>query len=135
MPKKYKFSYAKLVRDKVPEMIKKDGGLLKKRILDSAGYIQELKKKFLEESRELIAAENKKETLEELADLQEIIDHLLKALRLTKTELKAKQLAKRRRVGGFKKRIYIDHVATGDKFDPEWLKYFLKNRRKFPLLK
>lgn len=135
MIKKYKFSYAKLVRDNIPELVKKDGGMVKKKILGHKAYVEELKKKLLEEGRELFLAKADLDILSELADVQEVIDALLSALGLSGFELKKLQAKKRKKAGAFKKKIYIHHIETGPKFDPIWLKYYLKNSKKFPQLK
>lgn len=132
--REYKFSYAKLVRDKIPAMIQGDGGKVRLKILTAAAYIKELKRKLLEEVRELSAVKSKSDLLKELADVQEVIDHLLTAHNWSKTDLRRQQLSKRAKVGAFKNKLYIDYIQAGPNFDNYWLKYHLRDRQKFPRL-
>jgi predicted house-cleaning noncanonical NTP pyrophosphatase (MazG superfamily) len=66
--------YHKLVRDKIPEIIKQRGDNLEgiTHIADEAEYWQKLKEKFQEELDEFMEAENK----EEIADIYEVIDSI-----------------------------------------------------------
>lgn len=131
--KEYKFKYAKLVRDKIPEKIKKSGGKVNQKILGVNNYISELKKKLIEEGEELIDTKNAKDALDEMADIQEIIDSLLIALNYKSQDLKKIQKEKIKKNGSFKDRIYINHIAADERFD--WLEYHLKNKQKYPLIK
>jgi predicted house-cleaning noncanonical NTP pyrophosphatase (MazG superfamily) len=135
MNKIYKFKYAKLVRDNIPDIITKDGCVVNKEVLSSVAYIRELKKKLLEESEELMEAKDRSGTLSELADLEEILDNLRAALKIEPAELKAVQLRKRKKNGSFRRRFYIHHIVADDNTEAEWLRYHLKNKKKFPLIK
>ena len=64
--------YNKLVRDRIPEIIKKDGETLFVRKLSQKEFKAEVLKKVLEEAQELSEAKNREELLKECADLQEI---------------------------------------------------------------
>jgi len=63
----------KLVRDKIPEIIEKAGKTFETKILDNDTYIKELETKLLEEFNEYLAADTKEDSLEELADMMELI--------------------------------------------------------------
>jgi len=65
--------YNKLIRDKIPKIIKHDNAVPKISILNHKDFIIELKKKLIEESTELQNAGDKKEILNELSDVLEII--------------------------------------------------------------
>jgi len=135
MKKIYKFKYAKLVRDKIPAIIKRDGAVVSKKVLGTADYIRELKKKLTEESAELVEAAGQHEILSELADLEEVLDNLRRAARIEPAELKAVRDKKRAQNGSFRRRFYINHIVADEKTDPAWLRYHLKRRKKFPLIK
>lgn len=70
--------YNKLVRDKIPQIIKASGKSPTTKILNEKEYITELRKKSQEELQEYLSAETDQEALEELADLLEIIHALAK---------------------------------------------------------
>ena len=69
--------YNKLVRDKIPKVIKKEGKTSKTRILNEDEYNKELFKKLIEEAVELSQARNDQEIIEELADIYEVIETIL----------------------------------------------------------
>ena len=64
--------YNKLIRDNIPEVITKSGGKYKTRVLLKKEFVKELKKKLVEESKELLMAP-KGELVNELSDVLEII--------------------------------------------------------------
>ena len=72
--------YNKLVRDKIPNIIKNNGGKPYTRILSNEEYIENLKKKLIEECNEVISAKTKEDILEELADTFEVVRSLAKAM-------------------------------------------------------
>lgn len=97
----------KLVRDKIVDIIQKSGRTVNHVKLNDQDYEVALKTKLQEEALEVIAAKNKVETVEELADLQELIDCLLVHLNISKKDLQAAQLAKNQAKGSFKNKIFI----------------------------
>lgn len=104
---KYKYIYNKLVRDKIPENINK--GNNKKaiyRILDEKEYIKELNKKLLEEANEFIEENDK----EELADLFEVIEAIIKYKDIDKNEVEEIKKNKKIKKGAFKEKIYLEYV-------------------------
>lgn len=65
--------YNKLVRDKIPERIKKNGEIPTIKILDDEQFKYELERKLQEEYQEVLNAPDSKKRLEELADMLEVI--------------------------------------------------------------
>lgn len=65
--------YNKLVRDKIPEIIKENGEVPITRILTDEEYSIELIRKLKEEYEEVVNSKTRKELLEELADMVEVI--------------------------------------------------------------
>lgn len=126
------FKFSKLVRDKIVESIITSGNNPKWRTLSNEDYIQELKKKIIEESSELIGAD-KEEAVREIADIQEIIDNLIEALGVSKKQLVHVQKEKNKEKGSFKKRQYIDVVEVQD--DAKEIEYYLKYPEKYPEVK
>jgi predicted house-cleaning noncanonical NTP pyrophosphatase (MazG superfamily) len=99
--------YNKLIRDRIPEIIKEAGWLPAIRILKKSEFLNAIKKKVFEEAGELIRAKDKKGIADEIVDIQELLDVLASELKLTKRELKKLQDIKRKNRGGFKKRLFL----------------------------
>lgn len=100
--------YPKLVRDRIPEIIlKADGRKVPIRILELDEFIDCLKKKVIEESEELEAAETDLHPLEEIADLREILNTLEAAKGFTPKQVQAVQDEKRKMRGGFDSRLLM----------------------------
>lgn len=102
--------YNKLVRDRIPEIIKNTGQKPITKYLEQNEYIEELKKKFLEEFEEYRSAQSDEEALEELADVLEILHALadIHGASIEKVEHIRKEKAEKR--GGFQKKIYLVEV-------------------------
>ena len=96
-------NFNKLVRDKIPDIIREDGGQPRTEILSAASYISELDKKLDEE----IAEYQDSKELEELADVVEVIYAICEARGYTVEKLHAVREEKRRRRGGFEKKILL----------------------------
>lgn len=99
-------SYKKLVRDRIPEIIRDNGGRPVTRILDDSEYLKELIKKLKEETAEFEADES----LRELADILEVIFALRDALGVSAVELEETRRKKAGTNGGFKDKIYLEGV-------------------------
>ena len=106
-----KKTHNKLIRDKIPEIIEETGVNYKVRTLDNEEYKKELLKKIVEEAKEVLETDGKKEELnKELGDVLEVIDHLTSAFGLDKEEIeKVKQERKGSR-GGFDKKLFLEYT-------------------------
>lgn len=102
--------YNKLVRDRIPQVIEATGKEFRTRILDEEEYKKELIIKLKEESEEYFAAESPKESLEELADMLEVIRALAVVHGATWEELEALREKKAEARGGFQERVYLIDV-------------------------
>lgn len=129
-----KFKFSKLVRDKIVDGIISVGNKPDWRKLEKPEYIEELKKKMVEETMEVPGTKNPEELVKELADVQEIIDNLLETLKVSKKRFAEIQKKKNEKAGSFKKRQFIEDVETNDD-DSEWVKYYLANSDKYPEIK
>lgn len=100
--------YNKLVRDKIPEIIENDGETPVVRVLNDNEYKKELEKKLKEEYEEVLLAKDKKERLEELADMLEVI----RTLALLEDEDIQSVInimdKKREKRGGFTKKLFLE---------------------------
>lgn len=102
--------YPKLVRDNIPDIIKENDGFEPTyRILENdAEFLTALLKKITEEAAELEHSVENKNTEEELADLLELIEATTTFLGKTPEDIKNIQKEKRKKRGGFEKRIFMD---------------------------
>lgn len=129
-----RFKFSKLVRDNIVDQIISTGSKPNWKVLSDSEYIQELKKKIVEESQEIPRANDQDEVVKELADIQEIIDNLLNALNISKEKFSEIQKAKNNKNGSFKKRHFIEDVETTDEVT-KWVQYYVDNPDKYPELK
>jgi predicted house-cleaning noncanonical NTP pyrophosphatase (MazG superfamily) len=108
--------YPKLVRDKIPEIVLEHEGVdVPTRTLDDdSEYEVYLRRKIIEEATELAATKEDGHTLEEMADLEELIEQLLALRKLTRAQLIAAQNEKREKRGGFAKRILMLEKVSKD---------------------
>lgn len=121
-----RYTYNKLVRDKIPESIDSiEGRKAKWKIMNDEEYIKELNKKLLEEAHEFI----EENSVEELADIVEVIQSIMKAKNISYEKLKKVQKMKREKKGGFNNRIFLIDVEQ-DKIDEREEKEIKKEWRK-----
>ena len=95
--------YNKLVRDKIPEMIRADGENPITRILDEEEYRKHLEMKLDEE----VAEFHKDQNIEELADILEVVLALNESLGYSREELESAYLEKHEARGGFSDRVFL----------------------------
>lgn len=99
--------YDKLVRDEIPTIIRRAGGLARIKTLTRAEAQTLLAQKLIEESYEVWDASP--ETLvDELADVLEVVDALRQQSGITPEQLDARRGQKRISRGGFDKLIYLE---------------------------
>lgn len=96
--------YDKLVRDRIIEIIEAKGEIAKWHVADDAEYRLKLREKLLEEVEEFLAAES----VEEMADVFEVIDALLTLKGWTREDILKIQQEKRLKRGGFDGRIILE---------------------------
>ncbi len=98
--------YQKLVRDKIPEIIEKDGKQSVCSILSNEDYLELLDKKLSEELGEYLESKS----MEELADLLEVMMAVAKARGSSIEEVETIRKKKAEKRGGFEKRILLEEV-------------------------
>ena len=102
--------YNKLVRDKIPDVIKKAGKNYRIRTLNDKEYITELKKKLGEEVEEYLNAKDDAEAVEELADVLELIHALAQIHNSTIEKVEAIRKEKANKRGGFQDKVFLIDV-------------------------
>lgn len=102
-------TYNKLIRDKIPEIIKSTGKQCNYRILNRTEYDHQLSNKLKEELEEFLTATSEKK-LEEIADLVEVIHAIVEHEGFSVDEFDKIRLAKKEERGGFKERLYLESV-------------------------
>lgn len=101
-----KTTYKKLVRDKIPQIIKADGKKPKTRLLKNKEYLKELIKKLHEEVSEF----EQKPSIEELADIKELTIAIREAMNIHAGELEDARRKKAATNGRFKEKIFLESV-------------------------
>ena len=97
----------KLVRDRIPEIIARDGKTCVTRTLSTVEYIAALDAKLTEELAEYHADGS----MEELADLLEVMMAVAKAHGHDFSEVEAIRRDKAGKRGGFRERIWLESVS------------------------
>ncbi len=98
--------YNKLVRDRIPEIIEADGKTCSTEILPDDRYLQMLDAKLTEE----LAEYQESKSLEELADLLEVMRAVVHARGWTWERLEQVRKEKADQRGGFEKKILLKEV-------------------------
>ena len=106
--------YDKLVRDNIPEKIKKDNATPIIRILNDKEYWEYLLKKDIEELEEVKNASTITEIKKELADKLEILISMAKFNGFTLDDIIKEAEIKRNKNGGFEKRLLLDRVIENN---------------------
>ena len=99
-------TYNKLVRDMIPEIIERSGKKCNFRTLSDEEYIEMIDAKLDEE----LAEYQKDQSLEELADMLEVIYSAAIARGYTAEELEKVRAEKAQKRGGFKNKILLIDV-------------------------
>lgn len=100
----------KLVRDKIPELIEQlERVKAVTRTLSDKEYGEKLIDKIYEEAEELsLAIKEKTNTVEELADILEVVNAIADFIGSSINEVEKKRLEKLKERGGFEKRIMLE---------------------------
>ena len=101
-----KKTYHKLIRDRIPEMIAKQGKTCVTRVMDAKEYLEMVDAKLDEE----LAEYHKDQNLEELADLLEVIFAAAQARGYTAEQLEQVRSRKADQRGAFEKHLLLLEV-------------------------
>ena len=95
--------YNKAIRDKIPQIIRDDGRSCNVRQLDDEQFLIELEKKLDEETSEYLQSRS----LDELADILQVIYRILELRGSSKQELETIRLKKQDERGGFAENLFL----------------------------
>ena len=95
--------YNKAIRDKIPDIIQKDGYSCNIKNLSDEEFLIEIEKKLTEEVTEF----QKDKNPEELADILEVIYRIAKLRGISKEELENIRINKAEKRGGFDKNLFL----------------------------
>ena len=98
--------YNKLIRDKIPEIIGSTGKEYQIIQLDQAEYKHALKLKLIEEAKEVLTSDQDN-LAEEIADIYEVIDSLIKVYNLDQEKIKKIQKIKIEERGKFEQKLKL----------------------------
>ena len=101
-----RIEYNKLIRDRIPEIIDRDGKQFTTKVMNKNEYHQALLDKLVEEADEARIATPEKLIIE-LADLLEVIDSLLEINGIDREYVMSIQNQRRFERGGFKKQLKL----------------------------
>ena len=102
--------FHKLVRDRIPEIIRSHGDTAVTRVLTKEEFAGALREKLLEEVGELRAARTQEELMGEVADMLEVLEALLEHEGITWDEVTAVQSHKREKRGGFSEKVFLEYT-------------------------
>jgi predicted house-cleaning noncanonical NTP pyrophosphatase (MazG superfamily) len=111
--------YNKLVRDRIPAIIADHGERVETLRLDGPALLTALRHKLVEEGFEALDAQGGEELIGELADAQEVIFAICKAVGITHDELESEREDKRRRRGGFDRGFMLSTTVVPQSFPQE----------------
>lgn len=103
-------SYRKLVRDRIPEAVVREGGRAKVRTLGAGEFKKELLLKLIEEAKEVYGARSKGEVAKEIADVLEVIEALCGAYGILLGEVQKVKRKKKSDRGAFTQRIFLEYI-------------------------
>jgi len=99
--------YNKAIRDKIPEIIQKDGHSCNVETLSDEKFLEHLEKKLSEEVAEYQNDKNP----EELADILEVIYRIAQLKGVSKEELEKIRIKKSEERGGFDKNLFLINTS------------------------
>lgn len=106
--------YQKLVRDKIPEIIRENGEVPVTKELKGEQYKQALMDKLLEEASEVVEAGIHEELIKEIGDVQEVLAAIVKAHGLDSDEIEKLRRERAESRGAFDAGVYLQTVDENE---------------------
>lgn len=101
-----RYFHHKLVRDRIPEIIRSCGEEYEARVLDDEEYTKTLKEKLVEEAKEVVGAKNE-ELPSELADVLQLVQDIAANANVPLEDIEQTRKDKEARNGGFKNKTFL----------------------------
>lgn len=98
--------YNKLVRDKIPEILKSKNVVFSSHVANEDEYKEKLLQKLKEEVNEFL----EEPSIEELADVEEVLLAIREGLNFSKEEIEKARIEKAQKRGEFKERIILEEA-------------------------
>lgn len=126
----------KLVRDKLDSVVAEQGHIMSTKRLSDDEIIQAILGKFPEEMSEIKAAVKsgeRREVVEELADLKSLTNSLQQKLGISQDEVDMAERAKSAKKGAFVERLLVEYVELNPEADDYdfWLQHFRDNSDRY----
>ncbi|HAU07770.1 MAG: hypothetical protein UW46_C0004G0064 [Candidatus Yanofskybacteria bacterium GW2011_GWF1_44_227] len=102
-----KIFYNKLIRDRIPEKIKRNGGDYAIEKLNKKAFEAALLTKVGEEASGLLSSKTREEITSELADIIAVIDEIKKFKKITDKQISQALEENFNKKGGFDKRLFL----------------------------
>lgn len=125
-----RFKVNKLVRDEIVNIMQKSGMIVQSTILSDSDYSEALKMKLIEEANEVLHVDNPADLQAEIADVLEVIDHIIEYNGFQLEDIQKIRLAKQIKNGKFQKRLKVIYVDM-DKNNSN-IEYYTKQPDKYP---
>lgn len=103
--------YNKLVRDRIPELLRQQGKVCETVVLSDREYIEKLKEKLKEEVDDFIKAQPDK-LASEIADVLEVLYALAEHKGISEAELDFTRQMKKRQRGSYRGKVLLKSVNT-----------------------
>ena len=102
-----RITYDKLIRDRIPEIMDRDGVRYEVDEMEGDAYREALAAKVVEEAEELRAASAREDVVKELADVLEVLEAVMRVDGIDVGEVRTVQAARREARGGFERRLRL----------------------------
>lgn len=100
----------KLIRDNVPELLKKENREIEYKIISGNEYDKALRQKLIEETSELLLTDDGNQLQDQLSDVLELIETYVDFKQFDKETIKGHQKQKKQERGGYLKGILLTKV-------------------------
>lgn len=101
-----RYSHNKLIRDKIPEIIKANGDQCEVRVMGEEEFERELRRKLAEEASELMET-SREDLVNEMADVLELLKAITDFYGIEFQQVEQEQARKKEKRGGFRKRLFL----------------------------